>query len=130
MWPRPLQIYTVLLGSASDLGGSGDDVTGDEPTLSELGRRIDDTRAEMRESFKDLRTVVNNLPTANDHAVVVRDLKRVEEAGKERMKAIEDDQETFASKLEANRKWLVSIALTGAGILIGLGGFIFSVVGK
>jgi len=116
-------------------------VTGDEPTLAELRRRVEDTRAEMNSSFKSLNERFDRLPTGGElnlqfkamqslHDSVVRDLKRVEAAGTKRMDELEGDQESFAAKLEANRKWLVSIALTGAGILIGLGGFIFSVVGK
>jgi hypothetical protein len=113
----------------------------DEPTLAELRRRVDETRTEMRSSFKSLGERLDKLPTGNELTLqfqsaqsqldlVMREVARVESAGNKRMDDIEDDQETYANRLEANRKWLVSIAMTGAGVLIGLGGFIFSVVAK
>lgn len=112
-----------------------------EPTLSELRRRVDDTRTEMSASFKSLNDRLDKLPTGNELNLqfkamqslvdsVVRDLKRVEAASTKRMDDLEDDQETFATKLESNRKWSIGIALTVASVLIGLGGFIFSVVAK
>lgn len=113
----------------------------DEPTLAELRRRVDETRAEMSSSFKALNDRLDKLPTGNElnlqfkamqsqYDGVVRDLKRVEAAGNKRMDDIEEDQESFAAKLESNRKWSVAIALTMASVLIGLAGFIFSVVAK
>ena len=116
-------------------------MTGDEPTLAELRRRVEDTRLEMGSSFKALNDRLDKLPTGNElnlqfkamqtmHDSVVRDVKRLEAASTKRMDDLEQDQESFAAKLEANRKWSIGIALTVAGVLIGLGGFIFSVVGQ
>ncbi len=111
----------------------------DEPTLAELNRRVNDLRNETRASFAALGERLDKMPTSDllalslsSHQMQVdlvrAEIGRVERSASARADMLEADQKKFEDRLESNRKWTVATGLTALAVLIGLAGFVLSVV--
>lgn len=126
-------------------------MTDDEPRPAELSRRMNDLRDEMRTSFRDIGVRLDRMPTNDillaylatrdqEMKAISEDLKELTadlaQERSERMAADltertdrEAQSKEQATRIEASRRWGIGIAISAAGVLLGVLGYITQIGG-